>query len=84
MKNILNTPFVEEMRKATANMYRLGWDERNGGNISYLLDETEVGQYRKDFLNLQKRMMSFMPPCGNLPHGAFGQCSYNRFVTAAL
>ena len=24
---------------------RLGWDERNGGNISYLLDEKEVGEY---------------------------------------
>ena len=45
MKNILNAPFVEEMKKITANMYRLGWDERNGGNISYMLDETEVGEY---------------------------------------
>jgi rhamnulose-1-phosphate aldolase len=26
-------------------MYRLGWDERNGGNISYLLEESEVGEY---------------------------------------
>ena len=45
MKNILNAPFVEEMRKTTANMYRLGWDERNGGNISYMLDENEVAEY---------------------------------------
>ena len=45
MKNILNAPFVDEMRKTTANMYRLGWDERNGGNISYLLDEAEVAEY---------------------------------------
>ena len=45
MKNILNAPFVEEMRKTTANMYRLGWDERNGGNISCLLDTDEVGEY---------------------------------------
>ena len=29
----------------TANMYRLGWDERNGGNISYLLNEEEVAEY---------------------------------------
>ncbi len=33
------------MKKTTANMYRLGWDERNGGNISYLLDESEAGEY---------------------------------------
>ena len=45
MKNIFNAPFVEEMKKITANMYRQGWDERNGGNLSYLLDEKEVGEY---------------------------------------
>ena len=45
MKNIMNAPFVVEMCKTTANMYRLGWDERNGGNISYLLDESEVAEY---------------------------------------
>ncbi len=45
MKLILNAPFIEEMKLTTANMYRLGWDERNGGNISYMLDEREVAQY---------------------------------------
>lgn len=45
MKNILTAPFVEDMKKTAANMYRLGWDERNGGNISYMLDENEVAQY---------------------------------------
>lgn len=42
---VIKAPFVEKMRETTANMYRLGWDERNGGNISYLLDEGEVGEY---------------------------------------
>ena len=45
MKDILTAPFVEEMKKVTANMYRQGWDERNGGNISYMLDSETVGQY---------------------------------------
>ena len=45
MKDILTAPFVEEMKKVTANMYRLGWDERNGGNISYMLDAETVGEY---------------------------------------
>ena len=45
MKDILTAPFVEEMKRATANMYRLGWDERNGGNISYMLEEEEVSEY---------------------------------------
>ena len=45
MKDILTAPFVKEMCKTTANMYRLGWDERNGGNISYMLEEKEVAEY---------------------------------------
>ena len=35
---------VEMIRTAT-NMYNHGWDERNGGNISMLLDEAEVREY---------------------------------------
>ena len=45
MKDIFTAPFVEEMRKITANMYRQGWDERNGGNISYMLEEDIVAEY---------------------------------------
>lgn len=45
MKNILTAPFIKEMCDAAANMYRLGWDERNGGNISVMLDETQAGEY---------------------------------------
>ena len=45
MNNIMTAPFVREMCKTASNMYRLGWDERNGGNISYLLKEEEVAEY---------------------------------------
>ena len=45
MKDILTAPFLTQMRETTANMYRLGWDERNGGNISLLLTEEEIGSY---------------------------------------
>jgi len=45
MKDIMTSPFLEEMIEMTSNMYRLGWDERNGGNISYMLDENEVKEY---------------------------------------
>lgn len=45
MKDILTAPFIEEMKRTAANMYRLGWDERNSGNISILLDESEVCEY---------------------------------------
>lgn len=45
MKNILESKFLNEMIKTTTNMYRLGWDERNGGNISYLLSDYDLSQY---------------------------------------
>ena len=45
MKDIFKAPFVVEMSKTASNMYRLGWDERNGGNISYMLDENNVADY---------------------------------------
>ena len=45
MKNILEAPFIKEMQSACANMYRLGWDERNGGNISYLIPEEDAAEY---------------------------------------
>ena len=45
MKDILTAPFIDIMKKATKNMYRLGWDERNGGNISYMLEEEQVKEY---------------------------------------
>ena len=50
MKDILRAfvggaPFAGEMKRTASEMYRHGWDERNGGIISLLLDEKEVGEY---------------------------------------
>ena len=45
MKDILTAPFLVEMIRTATNMYAHGWDERNGGNISLLLDEDEVKEY---------------------------------------
>ena len=42
MKDILTAPFMTEMIRTATNMYRHGWDERNGGNISLMLDEEET------------------------------------------
>lgn len=41
----LDIPFVREMAEITQNMWKFGWDERNGGNVSYILDEAEVVKY---------------------------------------
>lgn len=38
-------PFIQEMTEITHHLWTLGWDELNGGNISYLLDEEEVAKY---------------------------------------
>lgn len=45
MKDILQAPFLKEMMRTATNMYNHGWDERNGGNISLLLEEEEVSEY---------------------------------------
>ena len=45
MKDILTAPFMTEMIRTAANMYAHGWDERNGGNISLLLDEEQIADY---------------------------------------
>ena len=54
-KTILKAPFIEEMIDVTSNLYRLGWDERNGGNITYLLEAEEVNQYL-DTENVQRNI----------------------------
>ncbi len=59
MKDILNAPFLKEFTKTASNMYRLGWDERNGGNISYLLKEEEL----KDYLDVN-RVIRIIPLAG--------------------
>lgn len=38
-------PFLHEFARTASNMYRLGWDERNGGNLSLLLEEEDVKPY---------------------------------------
>ena len=45
MKKIDDAKFLKSFCDTAANMYRLGWDERNGGNISMLLDESNVKEY---------------------------------------
>lgn len=41
----MHIPFVREMAETTYNMWKFGWDERNGGNVSCILDEEEVSPY---------------------------------------
>ena len=45
MKDILTAPIVVELIRTVTSMYAHGWDERNGGNVSVLLNESELAQY---------------------------------------
>ena len=42
---ILECPKMKQYLDVIDNMYRLGWDERNGGNISVLVDPEEEKEY---------------------------------------
>ena len=55
MKNILDYKVLKEVADIIDRMYLLGWDERNGGNVSYLLDEEEL----KEYLDLSKVLRTY-------------------------
>ncbi len=42
---IVDLPTVREVIRCASNMYRMGWDERNGGNISVIIDPEEYRDY---------------------------------------
>lgn len=44
-EQLIRIPFVQELAAIADNMYRLGWDERNGGNISYRISEKEAADF---------------------------------------
>lgn len=62
MKDINTAPFLQEMLELTSQMYRLGWDERNGGNISFLLHENEVAPYLATTSSLHTLPLGFSAP----------------------
>jgi rhamnulose-1-phosphate aldolase len=50
MKNdIVQSWFVQGMIRATTDMWQKGWDERNGGNVTLMLDEADVFPYVSGF-----------------------------------
>lgn len=56
---ITNAPFLRGMCELTANMYRLGWDERNGGNVSCLLSDEELAPFRDTLIPKRRLPFSF-------------------------
>ena len=62
MKDIMTAPFLIEMVRTTTNMYNHGWDERNGGNVSLLLDEETVREYLDENKILRTIPTGFLAP----------------------
>lgn len=78
MEKIADIPFVEGFVRMCSDGWKQGWHERNGGNFSYRMKETEVEQV-KDFyailmngkkLELQFRILreniSWLQEVGNI------------------
>lgn len=62
MKDILTAPFLVDMVRTATNMYAHGWDERNGGNISLMLDEEKVAPYVDVASAIREIPMGFEAP----------------------
>ena len=43
--DFVESKFVKELCEVACIMYRNGWDERNGGNISIMIDRDDVREY---------------------------------------
>jgi rhamnulose-1-phosphate aldolase len=66
-KSILQSWFVLGMVKATTDMWLKGWDERNGGNVSFRLLDKDILPY-KEALNGDRTI-----PIGEKIEGLAGQ-----------
>ena len=62
MKDILTAPFLTEFVRTCTNMYAHGWDERNGGNVSLLLEEAEAAAYLETGRVLRRIPTGFSAP----------------------
>lgn len=62
MKDILTATWMVEMIRTAENMYRQGWDERNGGNISLRLTEEEVAEYLDTAKVIREIPTGFLQP----------------------
>ena len=47
--------FIDETCEILDLLYKHGWDERNGGNLSYIVPESDV----KEFLKSEKIMRTY-------------------------
>jgi len=50
MTKLENAPFVVSFKNVIDQMYKLGWDERNAGNVSYILSNEEIELFKDQFV----------------------------------
>lgn len=55
MKDFKESSVITELGDITSNMYRMGWNERNGGNISWILEEDDI----RDYINPENVLRKF-------------------------
>ena len=82
MQNILNAWFVQDMIKATSDAWLKGWDERNGGNLTLRLDESDLAPYQADFHPTPRyiALSQPMPLLANTPFIVTGSGKFFRNV----
>jgi rhamnulose-1-phosphate aldolase len=53
MGGVIKAPFMKELIRTCGVMFRLGWNERNGGNISVIIDEKDAAKYLDTTVSLR-------------------------------
>ena len=66
MSNFVNSQAVLDLADLTYMMWTLGWDEKNGGNVSYILSEEEIKELGN---GLQVRKINL----ANIPENLIGR-----------
>ena len=61
-KDIFEADFLKEMVKVIHDMWLKGWDERNGGNVSYRIKNEEAEEYIQETENTDYTDLNFEVP----------------------
>ena len=61
-KDIFEAGFLKEMVKVIHDMWLKGWDERNGGNVSYRIKNEEAEEYIQETENTDYTDLNFEVP----------------------
>lgn len=68
-RNIINAPFIIQMRKICNLMYQKGWNEKNAGNVSLILKQDDIKRYLK--LETEERKFKLESPIPSLANMYF-------------